>query len=157
MFDLILARALHILGVVIWIGGVAMATMVILPALRRGQLGTDRYAAFQAIESRFVWIARLSVLVVGLSGVYMLARLKLWGRFHEIGLWRIHAMICLWLLFVFILFIGEPFIARRRSARLAAADPAAAFRRLHRLHWVLLILSLIVVFGAAAVVPYAIF
>lgn len=153
MLDLILVRALHILGVVIWIGGVAMVTMVVLPALRRGQLGTDRYAAFQAIESRFVWIARLCVLVVGLSGVYMLARLNLWGRFHEIGLWRIHAMICLWLLFAFILFVGEPFIAHRRFARLAAADPAAAFARLHRLHWVLLILSLIVVFGAAAVTP----
>jgi putative copper export protein len=39
MDDVIIARALHVLGVVIWIGGVAMVTMVVLPALRRGDLG----------------------------------------------------------------------------------------------------------------------
>lgn len=32
--DLIIARALHILGVVLWIGGVAMETTVLLPAMR---------------------------------------------------------------------------------------------------------------------------
>lgn len=42
MNDAILARALHVLGVVIWTGGVAMATMVVLPAVRRGGLGANR-------------------------------------------------------------------------------------------------------------------
>ena len=35
MSDLILARVLHVLGVVLWIGGVAMVTTVLLPATRR--------------------------------------------------------------------------------------------------------------------------
>lgn len=150
MHDVVLARALHILGVVVWIGGVAMATMVILPALRRGQLGADGYAAFQGIESRFVWIARTTMLIVGASGLYMVARLHLWARFRGFGFWWMHAMVCLWLLFAFILFIGEPFILHHRFARRAAADPAAAFARLHHIHWVLLALSLITIFGAVA-------
>lgn len=150
MQDVILARALHVLGVVVWIGGVAMVTLVILPAVRRGQLGADRYLAFQAIESRFIWIARAMVLVVGLSGLYMLARLNLWDRFGDTGFWWMHAMVCLWLVFAVILFIGEPFIFHQKFARHAAADPDAAFARLHRLHWVLLLLSLITIFGAVA-------
>jgi uncharacterized membrane protein len=58
MNDVVIARALHVLAVVIWIGGVAMATTVALPAVRRGDLGADRLRAFQAIERRFVWQAR---------------------------------------------------------------------------------------------------
>ena len=34
MNDVIIARALHVLAVVIWIGGVSMATTVALPAVR---------------------------------------------------------------------------------------------------------------------------
>ena len=41
MDDVIIARALHVLFVVIWIGGVSMATTVALPAVRRGDLGAN--------------------------------------------------------------------------------------------------------------------
>lgn len=150
MHDVIVARALHVLGVVIWIGGVAMATMVVLPAVRRGELGADRYLAFQAIERRFVWIARTAILVVGLSGLYMLARLDLWDRFRRFDFWWMHAMVCLWMLFALILFIGEPFILHRRFERKATINPESAFARLHHLHWLLLILSLVTILGAVA-------
>jgi hypothetical protein len=39
MDDIVIARGLHVLGVVIWIGGLAMVTTVLLPAIRRGDLG----------------------------------------------------------------------------------------------------------------------
>jgi uncharacterized membrane protein len=77
--DIVIARALHVLAVVIWIGGMAMATTVVLPAVRRGDLGADRRKAFEAIEHRFVWQARTAVIIVGLTGFYMSARLDLWG------------------------------------------------------------------------------
>ena len=48
MDDLALARALHVLAVVIWIGGVSMATTVAIPAVRRGDLGEDRPACASA-------------------------------------------------------------------------------------------------------------
>jgi uncharacterized membrane protein len=72
MNDVIAARALHVLAVVIWIGGVSMATTVALPAVRRGVLGQNRLQAFQAIEHRFVWQARTAIILVGLTGFYML-------------------------------------------------------------------------------------
>jgi hypothetical protein len=51
--DIAIARAVHVLAVVIWIGGVSMATTVVLPAVRRGDLGTDRLKTFQEIERGF--------------------------------------------------------------------------------------------------------
>src|SRR5665213_1764944 len=87
MDDVVIARALHVLAVVIWIGGVAMATTVILPAVRRGDLGPDRLGAFHAIEHRFVWQARTAIIVVGLTGFYMVARLDVWARFQSAQFW----------------------------------------------------------------------
>ncbi len=37
MAALAIARAIHVLAVVIWIGGIAMVTTVILPMVRRAQ------------------------------------------------------------------------------------------------------------------------
>jgi hypothetical protein len=61
-----------------------------------------------------------------------------------------HAMVCVWLLFAFVLFVAEPFILRRRFGKWATAEPDAAFAWLHRAHWLLLVLSLITIFGAVA-------
>lgn len=150
MDDVAIARALHVLAVVIWIGGVTMATTVILPAVRRGDLGSDRFKAFQAIERRFVWQARIAVIIVGLTGFYMVSRLDLWDRFQSVQFWWMHAMVCVWLLFCFILFVAEPFILQRYLDRWAATAPDAALMWLHRAHWILLALGLITVFGAVA-------
>lgn len=46
MTDVVIARALHVLAIVIWIGGVSMATTVALPAVRCGDLGENRLRAF---------------------------------------------------------------------------------------------------------------
>lgn len=148
--DLALARTLHILGVVVWIGGVSMATTVALPALRRGALGEDRIAAFQAFERRFVWQARAAVLIVGLSGVYMIERLDLWDRFADIRFWWMHAMLCVWSLFFLLLFVGEPLVLHRYFPPWARRDPERAFAALHRVHVVLLALAIMTITGAMA-------
>jgi hypothetical protein len=46
------------------------------------------------------------------------------------------------------LFVIEPFILHRHFHKWATAAPDAAFARLHRAHWVLLVLSLVTIFGA---------
>lgn len=150
MNDVIAARALHVLAVVIWIGGVSMATLVVLPAVRRGELGQDRLQAFQAIEHRFAWQARAAIIVVGLTGFYMTWRLDLWDRFRTAGFWWMHAMVCLWLLFAVILFVAEPFILHRHFRKWALERPEAAFVWLHRAHCVLLALGVVTILGAVA-------
>lgn len=148
--DLALARALHVLAVVIWIGGVAMVTTVILPSVRRGDLGANRLHAFEAIERRFSWHARIAILIVGITGLYMIDRADLWDRFRSGEFWWMHAMVALWLVFAALLFVAEPLIPRRRFERWATIRPDAAFGLVQRFHWLLLILSLVTIFGAVA-------
>ena len=150
MDDVAITRALHVLGVVIWIGGVAMVTMVLLPAIRWGDLGPNRLQVFEAIERRFAWHARLATIVVGLTGFYMTQRLELWDRFRSGGFWWMHAMVCLWLLFTVVLFVAEPLVLHRWFHTRATAAPDAAFALLHRAHWLLLGLSVITLLGAVA-------
>ncbi|MBV6418525.1 MAG: hypothetical protein CMLOHMNK_03399 [Steroidobacteraceae bacterium] len=148
--ELALARALHVLGVVIWIGGVSMATTVALPAIRRGAFGADRLQAFHAVEGRFIWQARTAVIIVGLTGFYMLERFNLWWRFGDLHYWWMHAMVGVWSLFMLLLFVGEPFVLHRFLPRWVERDPGRAFAFVHALHVVLLVLSVITVFGAVA-------
>ena len=150
MDELAFARALHVIGVVVWIGGVAMVTTVAIPALQSGQLGADRLRAFEALERRFVWQARAAVVLVGLTGFYMVAELDLWDRFQWFAFWWMHAMVCVWLIFAFVLFVGEPLLLHRWFSDWAAKSPDAAFAWLRRAHIVLLVLSLVTVFGAVA-------
>jgi uncharacterized membrane protein len=87
MDHVVIAQSLHVLAVVIWIRGVAMVTMVVPPAIRRGDVGPNRLQVFEAIERRFAWHARIAAVIVGLTGFYMTDRLDLWGRFRSGEFW----------------------------------------------------------------------
>ena|SRR5713226_2799339 len=150
MDDVVIARALHVLAVVIWIGGVAMVTMVVLPAIRQGDVGPNRLHVFEAIERRFEWPARAATVIVGLTGFYMTQRLELWERFRSSEFWWMHAMVCLWLLFTVVLFVAEPLILHRLFHARAKRDADTAFALLHGAHWLLLVLTLITILGAVA-------
>jgi uncharacterized membrane protein len=124
MDNLAITRSLHVLTVISWIGGV---TMVVLPAIRRGDLGPNRLQEFEAIERRFVWHARIATLIVGLAGLYMTEYANLWDRFRFGEFWWMHAMVAIWLVFSVVLFVAEPLIPRHRFDCWATARPDAAF------------------------------
>lgn len=147
MTDLAIARAIHVLAVVVWIGGVAMVTTVILPAVRRR---AEMLLLLEAVQRRFVWQARIATLLVAASGFYMLERLKLWDRFHDIEFWWMHAMVVVWLIFTFMLFVGEPLVARMHRNQPARAAPGRRLAWMQWFHWVLLVLSVITVLAAVA-------
>jgi len=119
MDGLALARTLHVLAVVIWIGGVSIVTTALLPAVRRGEIGANRLAAFQAIERRFVWQARAAIIIVGVTGLYMIVQADLWDRFRSADYWWMHAMVGLWAIFAIGLFVVEPLFLDRRFHRRA--------------------------------------
>jgi uncharacterized membrane protein len=147
MEALAIARALHVLGVVVWIGGVAMVTTIVFSAARRLPNGIK---VAEAIERRFAVQARIATVIVGASGFYMVDRLDAWERFQAIGFWWMHAMVAVWLLFTLILFIAEPLFLHRWFEDRARADPDGTLTIVTRLHWILLIVSLITVLGAVA-------
>ncbi len=150
MNEIAIARAVHVICVVIWIGGVTMVTTIVLPAVRRLDTAAKRVALFEAIEGRFVWQARMATLLVGASGFYMADRLDLWTRFRSVQFWWMHAMVLVWLIFTIILFIGEPMVMWARKRRGIASAPDVNVIRMQRLHWVLLVLSAVTVMAAVA-------
>lgn len=146
----VLARALHVLGVVLWIGGVAFVTTVLLPALRRTTDPARRLELFESLEGRFAWQARIVTLVTGLTGFYMLHYLDAWGRYQSLAYWWIHLMTLVWVLFTLVLFVLEPLVLHRWFHERASANGERAFRLAQVMHVVLLTLSLVAVVGAVA-------
>ena len=146
----IIARALHVLGVVLWIGGVAFVTTVLLPSVRRMKTPEERVAFFEAVEGRFAWQARGTTLLVGGTGFYLVDLWDLWDRFRSLSFWWMHAMVLVWVLFSVMLFIAEPLFLHRRLLEAARLRPEATFLRIERMHRVLLAISLVAVAGAVA-------
>jgi uncharacterized membrane protein len=147
--DIELARAIHVLAVVHWIGGVAFVTLVALPLARASEDARKGWALFEAIERRFGAQVRVSLPLAGAAGLWMTWRLDLWAEFADPAYWWMGAMAIVWVVFALIVFVVEP-LANARLAAEAALDPRAALRRLWRVHLVLLLAAVITVMGAVA-------
>jgi uncharacterized membrane protein len=139
--------AVHIVSVVLWIGGLAFVTTVVLPALVR--LPVDqRIPAFLEIERRFGLQARVLVLVAGASGAEMLMRMHLVGLLGNVrGLW-LDDMIGFWTFFVILLFVLEPMVLHRRLRERGTRHGEATRVMLLRGHMILLMLALVVITAA---------
>lgn len=148
MDDFTIARALHVVAVLMWIGGVAFVTTIVMPFIRRSTLPAERLAAFHRIEGPFARQASFWVLLAGATGFWMAYRADMWSRFTELQFWWMHAMVAVWLFFAVMLFVIEPLYLHRRLT--SSPTPAADFVRFERLHRVLLVVSLITVAGAVA-------
>ncbi|GAB1718349.1 MAG: hypothetical protein NTAFB09_00800 [Nitrosospira sp.] len=150
MNEFAFARVLHVLGVVLWIGGVAMVTTVLLPTISKMRSAEERTDFFGRIERRFAAQARFTTLLVGLSGFYMVYLLDAWGRFTELRFWWMHAMVLVWLIFTLVLFIAEPLVLRKKIQKSVADNAENSVSSAQRMHWILLSLSLVAVAGAVA-------
>ena len=141
------ARIVHVLAVVVWIGGVWFVTAIVLPAMTK-RPSQEWLADFNAIERRFAPQARIAVLLVLLSGLYMLYRYDLWDRFVDARYWWMHLMVAVWLLFAVPLFVLEPLVAHRVIDPRADAAPGATLKLMLRFHAVMLTLALLAIFAA---------
>ncbi len=150
MEDYSLARVIHILSVVVWIGGVSMVTTVIIPAIKRMKSKEDKIETFENIEGKFAFQAKIATLLTGLSGFYMLYYLDAWERYLDYRFWWIHAMTIIWLVFTLLLFVLEPYFLHKFFRKHATKNPERTFKIMHRMHIVLLTLSLITTAAAVA-------
>jgi len=146
----IFARAIHVLGIVLWIGGVAFVTTVLLPAIIKLEDDELRSELFEKLENRFALEAKVVTLITGLSGFYLVYLMDAWGRYLQISYWWMHLMTFVWAIFTLVLFVLEPLVLHRLFKEQAAKNSVATFVWVYRLHVILLLLSLIAVFGAVA-------
>lgn len=147
---LVLARVLHVVGVVLWIGGVLFVTTVLLPAVRQMKDPKERVDFFESVEGRFAWQARATTLLTGLTGFYMVHAMNAWQQFFLPSRWYLGAMVAVWALFTLMLFVLEPLVLDRWFHERAKVDPEGTFQIIQRLHIVLSILSLVTAAGAVA-------
>jgi uncharacterized membrane protein len=134
---------LHVLGVVVWIGGLAYQTHVLLPAARRGAAAPFADAARRARPVTWTAIA-----VVVLTGFYNVTQLGSLERVMESGAG-------LALVAKFILVILAIALCSQRdfaqvtilnAALASGGDPTAALRSIARLDRIVLSLGLIVIY-----------
>lgn len=145
-----LARVVHVIAVILWIGGVAMVTTVIIPAVKRLTSKEDQIKTFEEIEGKFSLQAKITTLLTGLSGFYMMYELDAWNRYFDYRFWWIHAMTLVWILFTLVLYVLEPLVLHKLFRKYVENNPGKTFRIMHRAHWILLLLSLITTAGAVA-------
>lgn len=139
MIWLAIARALHIVAVVHWIGGLAFVTLVVLPLARSAPDPERRLALFEGIENRFAAQARVSVPLAGLTGFYLLSG---FGGMERLMLsWPILAMVAVWSVFMVMLFAAEPLFLHAWFRRAAIRAPDRTFAWAQGLHAALLVAS----------------
>jgi uncharacterized membrane protein len=146
----VIARTLHVVGVVLWIGGVAFVTTVLIPSVKKIADPDNRLDLFEQLERQFAYQARIVVLITGLTGVYMLEFLQAWDRYQHLTYWWMHLMTFIWVIFALVLFALEPLFLHRWFREQATKNSENAFSWLHRMHKLLLTLSIVSILGAVA-------
>jgi len=137
--------AVHVVAVVLWIGGVGFVTVVVFPMLMRMEDSLEAVLAFQRFEKKFSLHAKIYLWVTGVTGVLLL---YLTGKYHI--LFRaetlgINVMMASWL-FYFLVLTFEKRIFGRLFGRAKEIDTKKVFRLLNAFHWMILGLSLLAVF-----------
>ena len=142
-----LLMAVHVLGVVLWIGGVAFVTIIVFPMLTRIEGSIEKVIFFQGVEHRFAKIVKICVAIVGITGGWLLSITDGWSRlftWHGIG---ITLMLIVWIFYLLVLlFEGRFFRIIFKGA--AQQDMSKIFMKLTAFHWLILGLSLLTIFLA---------
>ena len=129
------ALIIHVISVVIWIGGVAFVTMITFPMIQRAENSLEEVFMFQGVEHRFSKIAKVFVVLTGLSGLYLIFEKGL-----SPGVW---IMIMLWTVYAALLFGLEKLIFKKLFSQKPGTqyDTKKIFAVLQTFHWFVLILS----------------
>jgi len=129
---------------------VAFVTTVLIPALKKMKSADNKLELFEQLEGKFAFQARIVTLVTGISGFYMAYALEVWSRYSQLQFWWMHLMTLVWVVFTLVLFVLEPAFLHQWFRTQAQKDSDTAFKWLHRMHTILLTLSLLAVLGAVA-------
>lgn len=140
-----LSAAIHVIGVVIWIGGVAFVTLILLPMIHAMTEPMEKALLFQRVEHRFSRIVKPTIIVVGLTGLYSLFAKGLYVLLPTAqGLW-LDLMIGVFLFYALLIFGLEKALFKRIFKDIKTLNADQIFFRMSLFHWVVLTLSLLAV------------
>ncbi|QWR78421.1 hypothetical protein [Candidatus Magnetomonas plexicatena] len=140
-----LLTSVHVVSVLIWIGGVVFVTTIVFPIIVRMDDSMEKVMLFQGVEHRFAKIAKVCVLIAGFTGG-LIVYLKdiLHTLFHKDGLY-LTMMLFLWVVFLTVLTFEKKLFNIIFKGQ-AQHDTKKIFIRLTMFHWIVMTVSLIVVF-----------
>ncbi|MFN3739202.1 MAG: hypothetical protein ACK4TF_00825 [Thermodesulfovibrionales bacterium] len=137
--------AIHVITIILWIGGVAFVTINIFPILMRMEDSLEKIRYFQAVENRFARQARLYAIVAGITGAVILFLENGWsGIFSKRGL-GILIMLLAWLVYVLILTFERNIF--KVLFKDTTQDVSKIFFKLNVFHWFILTVSFLAVFS----------
>ena len=151
-----LIHIIHLITVIIWIGGLSFITIIVIPMLISWDDPLQKALTFQSIEHRFAPVARVYNVITGVTG-FVMVYLTGWHKLYltSKGL-PLLIMTLIWLVWFVMLFGLEPLIVKKMLDRMVKSgvkmEIEAVFARMNIMHWVLLILSLI---GSTAGIIFA--
>ncbi len=151
-----LVHIVHVLTVILWIGGLAFVTTMVFPLIFRTPDALQKVLLFQRIEHKFAKTARAYNLIVGVSGFIMVV-MRGWHRilFTRAGA-SLTVMTAIWVFWFIMLFGLEPIVIKRMLDNMAKGgdkmDIDGIFAKLNRMHWVMMAISLV---AAAAGIVFA--
>ncbi len=138
----VIALIIHVLSIVIWIGGVAFVTMIVFPMIQRTQSSLEQVMMFQGVEHRFSKIAKWMILISGLTGIYMLHEkgFPFLTTSSSIHVWL---MILVWAFYASLIFFLEKRIFKKLFTKPSGEQlkTEQIFFRLQVFHWIVLTLS----------------
>ncbi|MBF0343611.1 MAG: hypothetical protein HQL06_05190 [Nitrospirae bacterium] len=149
-----LLMAVHLIGVVMWIGGVVFVTLIIFPMITRMEHSFEKVLFFQGVEHRFAKIAKACVFFVGLTGMLLLQKTGEWNDLFTLKGIGPTIMLLVWsFYFLVLLFEGKMFKVIFSGE--AQHDTTKIFERLSQFHYVVMGVSLIAVAVGTGAAHYA--
>lgn len=139
-----LLTAIHVIGVVIWIGGVCFVTVIVFPMIMRMEGSLEKVLFFQGVEHRFAKIVKWVVGIVGLTGLWLLSLTGEWRLLFTMQGIGPTIMLIVWLLYVLIL-LFEAKLFKVIFKGDAQQDTGKVFFRLTVFHWFILAASFLAV------------
>lgn len=150
-----LMHIIHLLTVVLWIGGLAFVTIIVLPMAIKNPDALGKVLMFQRVEHRFAPLARIYNIVTGATGFVMVFQTG-WHKLYFT--WAgapLTVMTAIWVFWFVMLWGLEPLVIRKMLENMAKGgekmEIETVFARMNRLHWMMVFISLVAAVAGALV------
>jgi len=145
-----LLLAIHVVSVILWIGGVGFVTAVFFPAMFKMEDSLQKVLMFQRIEGLFAKQAKVYIVVAGLSGFGLLYVTGRWSDLFTTRGIDVTLMLVTWTIFALVLTFEKKVFSFLFGGK-KDLPPEKVFLLLTVFHWVLLLLGLSAAFAGVLV------